>query len=175
MQNKFKTYMNLNDTTRYIILYRNENGRQCRIDCHSCYDLDNVGDFKLCAPIYVYKIDSTIEVHGNARKKFIDNLILKQTKGIRVVRQIEDNSKILTRVELSILLWASVKAFCYPNTKMSQSVLNIIYGGGTEKYRVNNIELTCTKYNFIDSYAVKNLLDYRPYLLPKLKILFKNI
>lgn len=175
MENKFRTYLNLNDTTRYIVLYRNENGRQCRIDCHSCQDLNNVGDFKLYTPIYVYKIDSAVEIHGNARKKFIDNLILKQTAGVKIVRQIEDSSKILTKKELSILLWASVKAFCFPNTKISQSVLNIVYGGNTEKYRINNIELTCTKYNFIDLYAVKNLLDYRPYLLPTLKILFKNI
>lgn len=175
MTNKFNTYTSLNDTTRYVVLFNNEEGRQCRIDCYSCQDLDNVGDFKMYSPIYIYKVDKTLKIHGKARKKFIDNLVLKQTAGIKIIRQIEDCSKILTKKELSILLCGAVQTWVYSDSKMSSRVQAIVYGGNTEKYRVNNIELVCTKYNYIDIFVVKNLLAFNPHLITQLKILFKIV
>lgn len=175
MTNKFKTYTSLNDTTRYVVLYNNKEGRQCRIDLLSARDLDIIGDFKMYSPIYVYKVDESLKIHGKARKKFIDNLILKQTAGLKIIRQIEDSSKILTKKELSILLCVAVQAWVYADSKISPRVQAIIYGNNVEKYRLNDIELTCTKYNYIDVYAVKNLLAFKPHLITQLKILFKII
>ena len=74
MENKFKTYLNLNDTTRYIILYNDEKGRHCRIDLLSARDLDAIGDFKMHSPIYIYKVDKTLKIHGKARKKIYRQL-----------------------------------------------------------------------------------------------------
>lgn len=175
MTTKFKTYRNLNDATRYIVLYNNEEGRQCRIDLLSAQDLDNIGDFKMHSPIYIYKVDKSLKIHGRARKKFIDNLILKQTAGIKIIRQLEDCSKILTKKELSILLCGAVQTWVYSDSKISPQIQAIVYGGNTEKHRVNNIELTCTKYNYIDIFVVKNLLAFKPHLITQLKILFKII
>lgn len=175
MENKIKTYLNLNDDTRYIVLFNNEEGRQCRIDLLSARDLDAIGDFKMYSPIYVYKVDKSLKTHGRARKKFIDNLILKQTAGIKIIRQIEDSSKILTKKELSILLCVAVQTWVYSDSKISPRVQAIIYGNNVEKYRVGDIELTCTKYNYIDVHAVRNLLAFKPHLITQLKILFKII
>lgn len=175
MENKFKTYTSLNDATRYIVLYNNEEGRQCRMDLLSAQDLDAIGDFKMHSPIYIYKVDKTLKIHGKARKKFIDNLVLKQTAGIKIIRQIEDCSKILTKKELSILLCVAVQTWVYSDSKISPQVQAIVYGNSVEKYRINNIELTCTKYNYIDVHAVKNLLAFKPHLIAQLKILFKII
>lgn len=175
MENKFRTYLNLNDTTRYIVLFNNEEGRQCRIDCAKSWDLANLGEFKLYAPIYIYKVENCLAIHGKARKKYMDKLVLKQTAGIKIVRQIEDPSKFLTKQELSILISMAAKTIVYPDSTISAQVQKIIYGGGVGEYEVWDIKLMCTKHNYIDMYVVKNLLGYKPWLLPKLKILFKKL
>lgn len=149
---------------KYIIVYHDVNGKSHRIDFknhHSLKSLDD--DFKMYAPIYIFKKSSSVDINGNARE-----CKLISTAGVMLVRKIISSKKPITVKNIYNYL-----QFCTHliidknrlyNTEKQLAIVHFIKSKGYM------ISIRVSDDNYIIYPILKRLLLYNPFFAKILNV-----
>lgn len=81
----------LNDNPRYLLFFNDRYGGKMRVDFSTKKELDGLNIEVFYPPVYLFKKDTALAVHGKAGLEYVKKLIFTLSSGITVIKASEYN------------------------------------------------------------------------------------